>query len=426
MAEERVACKTEGCVNSIQTATARRNDGYCGVCFNRIAQEKRRAFIEKNRRDVDLYQGASDPVDLLLIYHQPRSYDQLNRYVDPPRTVEELYTSLTPMQRDRMIEYAVKAIAEGDNNIAENIALCLAAFTTTCLDPLLSEFVARDRYWPPLAFRNADDCFTHALIDALATNGPADKILQSLAWIGTTQVARFFAESDAQPPPWAGSLHQSPSRYANVAGWELRDGRRHDLHFDQCYAMDASSESDVEAISVSAMRSSNSNCSWCQRPLRQLVQFDLADARLHFLAAHQSPLSVYTCEVCTCFTGDGGPFFRATAHGRWAWAPQNQKPEYLPSAAEDWGSSPWSEVPVTIRHRRAWHAADQFIPTTFSQIGGLPTWINDPVYPTCVECGRTMTFIAQLDNGAFLTHEGMYYAFLCSECGVTATAYQQT
>ena len=37
-----------------------------------------------------------------------------------------------------------------------------------------------------------------------------------------------------------------------------------------------------------------------------------------------------------------------------------------------------------------------------------------------------MKFIAQLDNGAFPLYGGIYYAFLCSECRITATTYQQT
>lgn len=35
-------------------------------------------------------------------------------------------------------------------------------------------------------------------------------------------------------------------------------------------------------------------------------------------------------------------------------------------------------------------------------------------------------FLAQLDNGAFSGHEGTSYAFVCSDCGVMATTYQQT
>jgi hypothetical protein len=37
-----------------------------------------------------------------------------------------------------------------------------------------------------------------------------------------------------------------------------------------------------------------------------------------------------------------------------------------------------------------------------------------------------MSFIAQIDNGAFPLREGVYYGFLCSNCLMTATTYQQT
>ena len=35
-------------------------------------------------------------------------------------------------------------------------------------------------------------------------------------------------------------------------------------------------------------------------------------------------------------------------------------------------------------------------------------------------------FVAQLDNSDFKYQEGVFYAFLCTQCRVTATSYQQT
>jgi len=37
-----------------------------------------------------------------------------------------------------------------------------------------------------------------------------------------------------------------------------------------------------------------------------------------------------------------------------------------------------------------------------------------------------MVFLAQIDNGYFDGKEGIYFAFLCAPCRVTATCYQQT
>jgi hypothetical protein len=368
----------------------------------------------------------SDPVEMLMILHQPPKSTPSIAYKPSPRSSEQLYAELNPKQIARMMDFAAKKLGDADVSVADDVARCLAAFTSTRLDQLLDDFVERAHFWPPIAFRKADSRFARALIDALPdSHQAANQVLQCLAWIGSDEVVAFLTEADRHPPAWAKPLYVSPGKYAHVAGWELRDGHRHELHFDDCYAVHPAGDGASVAPCVRAMVRGTGTCQWCGRHLCKMVQLDVADSRLHFLPRIGTGLSVPTCDVCTCFT-DGGPFFFAMADGGWEWAPQNQKPEYLPSADEEWDSSPWAEVPVSIRARSAIHAADEFLPTTFSQIGGLPTWIQDSQYPACCRCGCTMTFLAQLDNGVFPLHEGMYYAFICHDCGVTATCYQQT
>jgi len=73
------------------------------------------------------------------------------------------------------------------------------------------------------------------------------------------------------------------------------------------------------------------------------------------------------------------------------------------------------------------HAADQFLPTQFSQLGGHPAWVQDSAYPKCLECSRTMMSLAQLDHQDIEEYsEGTYFGFVCLECMATATVYQQT
>ena len=62
-----------------------------------------------------------------------------------------------------------------------------------------------------------------------------------------------------------------------------------------------------------------------------------------------------------------------------------------------------------------------------SQVGGLPSWIQDPEYPSCPKCQRRMKFFGQISNEEIEDYsEGIYYMFLCSDCGIGATGYQQT
>jgi hypothetical protein len=52
-------------------------------------------------------------------------------------------------------------------------------------------------------------------------------------------------------------------------------------------------------------------------------------------------------------------------------------------------------------------------------------WLQDAEFTRCLECSRIMTFLAQHDNGP-LGEEGVYYAFFCPGCHVSAVTYQQT
>ena len=118
-------------------------------------------------------------------------------------------------------------------------------------------------------------------------------------------------------------------------------------------------------------------------------------------------------------------FQRVDAHGEAQWHPQNERPMHAPT-------SPPHETEPTQRlvlgsARGPLHAADQFLPTTFSQIGGAPCWVQDVAYPRCPECGRTMAFVGQVageDVGPVA--EGIYSAHWCATCHVTSTGYQQS
>lgn len=73
------------------------------------------------------------------------------------------------------------------------------------------------------------------------------------------------------------------------------------------------------------------------------------------------------------------------------------------------------------------HAAHQYLPTQFSQLGGHPTWVQSATYPKCLECSQTMKFLAQVDHQDIeKPAAGTYFAFVCRECVTTATVYQQT
>lgn len=171
------------------------------------------------------------------------------------------------------------------------------------------------------------------------------------------------------------------------------------------------------------MRDRSDTCPWCGCRLAKLLESQFDEPPLDALHRLGRRIEVVTCPVCTSFAPVHAELDRQ-GHGRWA--DGNVLPDFLPRDAPSWEPSPWSKVAVRLAARRPTHAADWCLPTTLSQIGGYPAWVQDVEYPACLNCGRTMTFVAQIDQAAFPLHEGAYYAFICVPCRTTATTYQQT
>lgn len=425
MSEERLPCLTQGCHNTIQPATAIRTGGYCGPCAGRRDRAARDEYIRKNRKDVDLYAGITDPVELLRIIHQPPAHDPLVNLLPPPKSCEQLCAELSAHHAARMMQVAADALRNGNTELADDFGKLLAAFTDYELSPLLEVLVEFDRFWPPLAFRKAQGKIRDAIIRVMGqetTN--ANHALIALAWIHDEEVCQFLAESEESPPFWRKQLCVGPAQYALQAGWEIVAGKQRDLCFQTCLAVSPAAEGSQPDASLRVFDENQQLCPWCHRPLVSLVKLDLTNPRFSFLEMSGPQLDVVTCDMCTCF----GEFVfgQLDERGAGSWAPENRPPKFLPKDRGTWQRSPWAGVGVCLTPRSIYHAADWCLPTRLSQIGGLPAWVQDADYPKCIRCDRTMMFLAQIDNAQFPRNEGIYYAFVCPTCRTTATTYQQT
>lgn len=417
--QTRIKCSAEGCPNTILPATSKANDGLCAPCLGRKRKEERAKFIRENKREVDLYAGTTDPVEILTRLQTQPEYDPLIVYAPPPKPAEELYAELNKADAIRLMDIASKARLAGKDDFAEEIAKSLATLTTFGLDPMLKAWISRNDYWPAIIFRNAGPEIRDAVVKALdAESTNANHALSALAWIGDAVVQERFRQWDKENPPWRKKLYIPPSEYSTVAGWELTSGGRRNLFYKDCFAIKpAISEPDK---TVKVMEVTNLACPWCSRKLVNLIELDLSDDRFRGLHLRLPKLPVLTCDACTCF---GVVYASVGQDGEAHWAHENQRPEILPDDPLSWKESSWGGVRVALHQRRAIEAVDWMEPTV-SQIGGLPSWVQDVEYPKCPDCHRVMSFIAQIDEAAFGS-DGIYYGFLCSNCMMTATTYQQ-
>ena len=92
---KRIPCKNKNCDKTILEVTSKKTGGYCYPCYNAIEAKKREEYIRKNRRDVNLYEGINDPVEIIKIMHKDKKYDPLIKYIDYPKTKEEVYDILS-------------------------------------------------------------------------------------------------------------------------------------------------------------------------------------------------------------------------------------------------------------------------------------------------------------------------------------------
>jgi hypothetical protein len=400
--------------------TAKANEGLCAPCLGRKRKEERDKFIRENKRDVDPYAGITDPVEILRRLHTPRKYDPLIAYAPPPKPAEELYAELNKADAIRLMDIASKAMLAGEDDFAGDIAKSLATLTTFDLDQMLKAWLSRNDYFPPIIFRHAGPEIRDAIVSALdAETTNANHALSALAWIGDAVVQDRFRRWDKENPPWRKKLYIPPSEYSTVAGWELTSSGRRNLFYKDCFAIKPASREPDKSVKV--MEGTHLLCPWCSRKLVNLIELDLSDDRFRGLHLRLPKLPVLTCDACTCF---GVVYASLGQDGEAHWAHENQRPKHVLDDPLSWKASSWGGVRVALHQRRAIEAVDWMEPTV-SQIGGLPSWVQDVEYPKCPDCHRVMSFIAQIDEAAFGS-DGIYYGFLCSNCMMTATTYQQT
>ncbi|KKO55485.1 hypothetical protein [Paenibacillus sp. DMB20] len=427
---ERIPCKTEGCRATILPTTAAKTGGYCMPCRQEQERQKRQAYIEQHRRTVNLYDGLTDPVDLLKVMHAPRKYDPLIQYVPYPLSKEQVYVSLTAEEAGRMLKYALKLLAEGVKSEADHILLSLVCYRNDKIAEVLPELMERGMYHSSILFKDASSDIRDRLLQQVERDDDnRNHLLLILSWIGDPVIVSRFREWRSHPPAWAVQLFAGPELYALEGGWELTpDGERRDLVHGLSYAIRATGaqrDSAAEASAARFLKTSASDCPWCQGKLTILLDGDISHPSLAYLGLPLERLQVETCEHCGCF---GTIYMELDHQGVPVWSRFNQKPEHLPSFdSEDNSGVTVPRLTLSPEPHSPYYAAVWTLSQQDSQIGGHPSWVQDAEYPLCPCCAKRMPFIGQMDWADFDNlGEGIFYMFVCAEDKVTATLYQQS
>lgn len=377
----------------------------------------RTAVRNGNREVIDPFAGITDPVEIIMIFHEKRS----PRFTYKPyrKPLNEVYQSLKGDEIPRLFDTMRELLNSDAIETFSEIAVELISFCGVAIAPLHKELVTLNEYYPPLIFWGADDRICLDLIEKLSEpEQNRNHILSALAWIGSPCVVALFANWQKSPPAWADELFIQPHEYASEAGWILNgSGEKVLLVSENAYALTASEE---EGELVATFKKSAENCPWCGTPL--ITLFELEKDLLGF---GEGSFEIKTCYHCTAYAE--ALYMELDSEGEAVWSEYNEKPEFLPNDAGDL-EVPQENCLYRKREKRpVLFAANQFLPVSFSQIGGYPTWQQDAAYPLCPKCQKRMMFVGQIDSADVEEYgEGLYYGFACLKCGVTATGYQQT
>lgn len=427
---QRIPCKTEGCKATILPTTAAETGGYCMPCHQEQERQKRLAYIEKHRKTVNLYQDLTDPVEILKIMHAPRQYDPLIQYVPYPLSKEQMYITLTAEEAGRMLRYALELLAAGDESEADEILLSLVCYRNDNIDEALPELMEHGMYDSAILFKDAPSEIRDRLLQQVEWDDVnRNHLLLILSWIGDPVVVNQFREWQLHPPKWAGQLFVGPEIYALEGGWEITpDGERRDLTYSLSYAIRETGEqldSAAELSTARFLKSSTSNCPWCEGKLTILLDADTSHPSLAYLGLPMERLQIETCDRCGCF---GTIYMDLDRQGVPVWSRFNRKPEYLPSFdSEDSSGVVVSRLSLSPEPHSPFYAAIWTLSQQGSQLGGHPSWVQDADYPVCPCCAKRMRFIGQVDIADFDNFgEGIFYMFVCPEDKVTATLYQQS
>ena len=482
---KKVPCKNENCPKMILEATAEKTGGYCYPCYNAIEAEKREEYIRKNRRDVNLYEGINDPVEILKIMHSHKQYDPLIRYIEYPQSKEEMYDMLSKDDAERLKDYAI-GLYNDENDEYEQILLHLMCLKNIELNDFLKVLINDGNIHESSLFKNASDEIAELLIEKLNDNENRliiNHILLCLAMIGNERVVKLFDSWKKNEPEFAEKLYCKPFNYSYEGGWMIdENGNRKNLYYEKSYGVkkgtvpdntpvnfyvdkdnkfESSAKLDKEELNTNRYTDkelvdnlctendeSNSNkenlncknkecatsnrciddnkCGWCGRNLTSLFTIDLHNEDMKFLGFEGDKLNISTCIDCVCYDN---VYTDIDTDGNAYWSRYNAEADNSDDYEEDEELEECEDnkLYLDINAKSDNYASNQFLDVRFTKIGGMPAWIQDSAYPKCPQCGEEMKFIGQVSGEDIRDYaEGIYYGFVCKKCMIAATSYQQT
>lgn len=273
------------------------------------------------------------------------------------------------------------------------------------LRPFHRRLVDAGFVWPPELYYGMDED-TAAHIVKLIDGRPeaAGRLLSVLVTTPTATAAAAVTRWQAVTPDWTAEFFWPVSRYPHIGGWELdNEGRIRRLTSPSAHAL---VPNDGTGISGGVL---NESCGWCGMALWRVLDIE--------------GIVAGTCIRCGCYTTI---FTDQDLGGAVRWAVENSRPQFLGRDDDTW------ELPDDVRLHVGAARPTSYSGTAWdaggSTLGGLPDWIQDPEYPACPRCDKTMTYRGMITGPDLWGEaaEGCHYVFADTDCHMSAVVYQQS
>jgi len=307
---------------------------------------------------------------------------------------------------------------EAYEDLVSDVLTGLTDFRDHGISQLTEALATRQFFRSPSAFRQGTEAAANFLCKFLdIRNGAAmTDVVFALAWFRTSSVMRDFKHWITVKPGWVSLLRWDISKIPLFAGWEVgQTGEIIELIHATCYPLLTLPES--ESTEVSCRAETDKPCEACGKSLSWLFDFGSVAESFWVKTYGNAPQRILFCDRCSLFA----PFYSTYD--------QEGGASFL--HAESAHLEPLEERPAQQRFINysplpTFALTKAFVIDDSTSVGGIPSWLQNPDYPKCIKCGESMRFIAQFDCGSLPHEEGMFYAFYCEGCRVTAVNFQQT
>lgn len=336
--------------------------------------------------------------------HQLQGEDSMQKFLEATKYID--------YNEEEMKEALCALIEEKDTELYEELIR-----KQEIKEPIFAEKALKQGiFCPATLYKDASPQVRDQLI-ALLEEGETDTfnvngILLALATIGDDVVLKTFQKWEKNPLPWREKLNAGPARYALEGGWCIEDGRKKELLYDKCFAIQKCESCEKEKNLYGGL--TEDRCPECGFKYEDILVLDGKDPRLDFLGI-DGKIKIKTCKECILW--EPYIFCKYEENGESKVICQ-ENGEGTTTEDEDFYKESYfviSEEAVPKHHCSRWEG---------SAIGGVPEYVNDANYAECPECGKKMKHLAQL--GEEYTGYGNIYVQICKECKIVATSYQQS